>query len=249
MIFAKRNTTVSLVVFATFVLLFCLSGAQKLAAQGFSNLNLYTEDGQIFSYSLDGAEYSEARAEHQIEELLPGEHKLEIKIGDKRVLKEKMNLDGGQTSVYRIATANRKDPLQFVESRSLGQPPAPPAMDSAALPNLGKAKRGKLYTGRTGCPIAMDSNRFARVLLQVYQPQNDGGRLDAARRAVENQCLSVDQVVEISRIFQGDPARFEWAQFAYRFTFDQEYFMDVGETFSFASTREQLQYFLEQQPK
>lgn len=233
---------------AGFVLLFAFAG--QAAAQGYSNLRLFAADGQPFSLSLNGQSRTDARAEHRINELLPGEHKLEVYVGEKRVLKRSLKLAGGQVSDYELLLVGKKPEIRLAGTRPVGATSQEPTVGSAQPPHLNnKPRDGRFYTGRSGCGPPMDEGSFARVLLQVSQPLDDPTRIAAARRAVENRCLAIDQVVQLCRMFQSDRTRLDFARFAYPYTYEQEYFLDIGETLSFDGSREELEFFLSQQAR
>ncbi len=233
-----------------FALLWLVMGGPRAYSQGFSRLELHASDGQPFAVVLNGQPPTEVRAEHRFDELVPGSHKVEIWVGSRRAVRQTLQLAGGYQSVFEVDAGSKRPVVRLVAQHPLGVVPSQPPVDASRPPHLSTAARGdRLYTGRVGCMPPMDAGRFAQVLLQVSQPFNDPARLSAAQRALENRCLSIEQVVQLCRQFQSDRARLDFARFIYPFTHEQEWFLDVGETLVFESSREELQHFFSQQAR
>ena len=80
---------------------------------------------------------------------------------------------------------------------------------------------------------------------RVLQHENfDDARLLYAKRVIDDNCVSAEQVKELARFFSFDNNKLEFVKYAYNKTADKNNFSVVCNAFSSASGRDQVMIFL-----
>ena len=97
-----------------------------------------------------------------------------------------------------------------------------------------------------GCRTAMTPANFAKMKESVASKSFSDTKMSTARVATKNGCLSVAQVKEITKLFSMDDDKLAYAKFAYDYCVDKTNFYQVSEVFSFSTTQDELNRFLEQ---
>jgi hypothetical protein len=70
-------------------------------------------------------------------------------------------------------------------------------------------------------------------------------QMNVARQALKNSCVTVDQVIDLAQIFTFEDDRLEFAKFAYDRTIDPHNYFEVNSVFTYSSTKDELNEFLE----
>ncbi len=100
----------------------------------------------------------------------------------------------------------------------------------------------------TAC--AVSNNDYTNIMQSIRRENISDTRMRVAKNITRNyNCFSVEQVRGIVKLFNFDEQRLEIAKFLYEYTAIEErrrYFM-VANEFSFSSTREELQEFINSQ--
>jgi hypothetical protein len=97
-----------------------------------------------------------------------------------------------------------------------------------------------------GCSTAMSSANFAKMKQAVESKPFSDTKMSTAKAATRNACLSVNQVKEICRLFNMDEEKLAYAKFAYDYATDKANYYEVSEVFSFSTTTDDFNQFLEQ---
>lgn len=111
------------------------------------------------------------------------------------------------------------------------EPTSKPAYNSAAT--------------KTGCSIATSPANFAKIKQAVEAKPFSDTKMSTAKIATKGSCLSVNQVKEICKLFAMDNDKLEYAKFAYDYCVDKTNYYEVSEIFSFSSTTDDFNKFLE----
>ena len=99
--------------------------------------------------------------------------------------------------------------------------------------------------GKATCSTAMTAGDFSKMKQSVESKPFSDTKMSTAKVAAKNSCLSVNQVKEICKLFSMDDEKLAYAKFAYDYCIDKANFYQVSEIFSFSSTTEDLNKFLE----
>ena len=97
----------------------------------------------------------------------------------------------------------------------------------------------------SGCAMAMAAVDFDKMKKSVEAKPFSDTKMSTAKVATKNACLSVNQVKEICKLFSMDEEKLAYAQFAYDHCVNKANYYQVSEVFSFSSTTDEFNKFLE----
>jgi hypothetical protein len=97
----------------------------------------------------------------------------------------------------------------------------------------------------SGCRGAMASASFDKMKQSVESKPFSDTKMSTAKVATKNNCISANQVKEICKLFSMDDDKLTYAKFAYDYCVDKGNYYQVSEVFSFSSTTDELNTFLE----
>ena len=96
-----------------------------------------------------------------------------------------------------------------------------------------------------GCNTAMATPDFDKMKKSVESKPFSDTKMSTAKVATKNSCLSINQVKEICKLFNMDEEKLTYAKFAYDHCINKATYYQVSEVFSFSSTPDDLNKFLE----
>lgn len=99
------------------------------------------------------------------------------------------------------------------------------------------------------CRAAMPANDFEEVKTQIKKASFAEDKMRVAKQATKANCLSVAQIKEICKLFSFENDKLEYAKFAYDYTFEKAKFYMVNDVFSFSSSREELDEYIQSKQK
>lgn len=117
---------------------------------------------------------------------------------------------------------------------------------SSGFENTEKSPAASPSSSGSGCSTAMGASDFGKMKSSVESKPFSDTKMSTAKIATKNACLSVNQVKEICKLFNMDEEKLTYAKYAYDRCVDKANFYQVGEVFSFSSTNDDLNKFLEQ---
>jgi len=97
----------------------------------------------------------------------------------------------------------------------------------------------------TGCSTAMGSADFSKLKQSVEAKPFSDTKMSTAKVATKNACLSVNQIKEICSLFSMDEDKLAYAKYAYDYCTEKGNYYQVGDVFSFSSSTDELNAFLE----
>ncbi len=97
----------------------------------------------------------------------------------------------------------------------------------------------------SGCRAAMTQASFDSMKKSVESKPFSDTKMSTAKIATKNNCVSANQVKEICKLFSMDDDKLTYAKFAYDYCVDKGNYYQVSEVFSFSSTTDELNTFLE----
>lgn len=107
------------------------------------------------------------------------------------------------------------------------------------------ASNQQVVTTNTGCKAAMTPSNFETMKKSVESKPFSDTKMSTAKIATKNNCVSVNQVKEISKLFSMDEDKLTYAKFAYDYCVDKGNYFQVSEVFSFSTTTDEFNEFLE----
>ena len=96
------------------------------------------------------------------------------------------------------------------------------------------------YTGRIGFRNPMSNTEFQNLLRMVQNESFDRSRLNILKSAIGGRGFTVNQVTELARCFDYDTQRYDFAVFAYNYTYDIDNYYAVANSFSFDNYKRKL---------
>lgn len=95
-------------------------------------------------------------------------------------------------------------------------------------------------TTRSGCSYPKSTSEFNEAKAAVEAEDFGDDMLMVAKQMTKNSCLTVDQVKEITNLFDFSDEKLEYAKFAYDYTYDPENYYKVNDCFEFSDDKEAL---------
>lgn len=99
----------------------------------------------------------------------------------------------------------------------------------------------------SGCKFAMNDASFQKMKKSVEDKPFSDTKMSTAKVATKNACLSAEQIKDICSLFSMDEDKLTYAKYAYAYCVDKANFYHISEIFSFSSTTDELNKFIEQQ--
>ena len=102
------------------------------------------------------------------------------------------------------------------------------------------------YTGNCkGWPMAAAD--FSAAKKTINESSFDDTRLSTAKTIASSNCLTCDQITQICNLFSFEDNKLAFAKFAYKYTTDPKNYFKVNNVFSFSSSKEELNEFIQGQ--
>jgi hypothetical protein len=107
------------------------------------------------------------------------------------------------------------------------------------------ASNQQVATTNAGCRSAMSTANFETMKKSVESKPFSDTKMSTAKIATKNNCLSVNQVKEISKLFSMDEDKLAYSKYAYDYCVDKGNYFQVSEVFSFSTNTDEFNEFLE----
>ena len=101
------------------------------------------------------------------------------------------------------------------------------------------------YSGQIGCEKPVGVDRFERMMERIYDASFSEDKVNLAKQILRTNCLVIEQLLEIMEEVAFDEGQLELAKFAYDHIYDLENYYEVFSVFSFSSSSEDLDEFLQ----
>ncbi len=116
---------------------------------------------------------------------------------------------------------------------------------SSTIQNNNQVAAASNNNVKAGCTVAMNSASFSKMKQNVEAKPFSDTKMSTAKIATKNACLSVNQIKEICQLFSMDEDKLAYAKYAYDYCVDKSTYYEVSEVFSFSSTTDEFNKFLE----
>ena len=143
-----------------------------------------------------------------------------------------MNVSGGtmQTTTHTTTTT--------VTHNTTSEPPpvapAPPA-PVVYLPG---------YNGPYGCPVPMAPQDFSDLKQSISSKSFEDSKMTIAKQVLRSNCLFTSQVKELMGLFTFEESKLDFAKYAYDFTYDIGNYFKVNDMFTFESSIDDLNNYI-----
>lgn len=101
------------------------------------------------------------------------------------------------------------------------------------------------YLGTVGCPMPLNSSEFDMMYSIVSNESFDSKKTNIVRNSLRNNCLSVDQIESLAKLFSFDSQRLDFLKFVYGKTYDLDNFQRMESLFSFDSNKRDFRKIFE----
>ena len=101
------------------------------------------------------------------------------------------------------------------------------------------------YSGQIGCETPVGADRFERMMERIYDASFSEDKVNLAKQILRTNCLVIEQLLEIMEEVAFDEGQLDLAKFAYDHIYDLENYYEVFSVFSFSSSSEELDEFLQ----
>lgn len=101
------------------------------------------------------------------------------------------------------------------------------------------------YKDSIGCPFPMDMGDFNTAKNVISSTTFADTKLSMAKQVTSSNCLTAEQVKEITLLFNYEDTKLEFAKFAYQYTFDIGNYLKVNDAFDFENTAEELNQYID----
>lgn len=100
------------------------------------------------------------------------------------------------------------------------------------------------YNGPIGCPMPMAPADFSAARQSILQKNFNDSKLTMAKQVTSSNCLTADQVRDLTMILDFEESKLDYAKFAYDYTFDIGNFFKVNDAFDFEMSIEELNMYI-----
>lgn len=105
------------------------------------------------------------------------------------------------------------------------------------------------YSGMIGCPWPMDQSSFAGAMATVNGQSFEENKFQVAQQVFNSNCMTVNQVTQIIGLFNFEDTKLDFAKYAYGRTYDLSNYFMVNNAFSFSSSVDELNAYINSQPR
>lgn len=101
------------------------------------------------------------------------------------------------------------------------------------------------YNGPIGCPWPMSAGDFSDAKASIKKQTFADSQMKVAKQIFNSNCLTSAQVKEIMMLFTFEENKLEFAKYAYGRTFDLGNYYKVNDAFTFSSSVDELNEYIE----
>jgi hypothetical protein len=99
-------------------------------------------------------------------------------------------------------------------------------------------------SGKPSYNGAMPNNDFNNALSVIRKESFDSSKLATAKQVTATNYLSVNQIVQICRLFSFESSKLDYAKFAYNYCVDKNNYFQVNEVFNYTSSKDELRKYI-----
>jgi|JRYD01.1.fsa_nt_gb hypothetical protein len=145
-----------------------------------------------------------------------------------------MNVSGGTTQTTTHTTTTT------VTHTTTSEPPAAPPVAPTPAPVVYLPG----YNGPYGCPVPMAPQDFSDLKQSISSKSFEDSKMTIAKQVLRNNCLFTSQVKELMGLFTFEESKLDFAKYAYDFTYDIGNYFKVNDMFTFESSIDDLNNYI-----
>ena len=151
-----------------------------------------------------------------------------------------MNVQSGQASQASMNISMNTGQMSGAQQQQQQLPP-PSQNESVQIVYV------EGYSGSIGCETPVGPDRFERMMDRIYDASFSDEKVNIAKQILRTNCIVIEQLVEILEEVAFDEGQLDLAKFAYEHVYDIENYFEVYGVFSFSSSSEELDTYLQSQ--
>lgn len=101
------------------------------------------------------------------------------------------------------------------------------------------------YNGKIGCSPPINSERLEDMAKTVKNQTFGDDKVRVTKQIVRSNCITLDQLIILLDEFDWDDGKLEVSKFAYDYVYDLENYYKVYNLFTFSSSGEELENFIQ----
>lgn len=101
------------------------------------------------------------------------------------------------------------------------------------------------YNGPYGCPWPMTPGDFEQAKASISSKSFEDSKLTIAKQIIQTNCLLSTQVKEIMLLFSFEDTRLQFAKYAYAYTLDLRNYYKLNDAFTFESSIDELNNYIQ----
>jgi hypothetical protein len=101
----------------------------------------------------------------------------------------------------------------------------------------------------SGCYTAMNDGDFTSAKSSIKSKSFEDSKMTLAKQIISNNCLSTAQVKEIMQMFSFEDTKLDLAKYAYNKTIDPNNYFKLNDAFTFESSIEELDAYIQKNKK
>lgn len=144
-----------------------------------------------------------------------------------------MNVSGFENSTSNTQQTTTVTTTTTTSSGVSAPPPPPPA--PVYLPG---------YNGAVGCPVPMARGDFESMKSSIASKTFEDSKLTVAKQVINSNCLLSGQVREVMQLFTYEESKLDFAKYAYGRTYDIGNYYKVNDAFTFESSIDELNGYI-----
>lgn len=147
---------------------------------------------------------------------------------------------GGVTNTTNTSSSTSTAVISSSTTTSTNMEPVPVAVIEQPVPMPLPG-----YNGPIGCEWPMSPYDFTNVKSSISSKSFEDSKFTIAKQVLNSNCLLTSQVKEIMLLFSFEETRLDFAKFAYGRTYDIGNYYQLNDAFTFESTIDELNEYIE----
>ena len=103
----------------------------------------------------------------------------------------------------------------------------------------------KVDSGISGCVAPIIASDFIDFKTSIQSIKFEDAKMNAAKSGIGNHCFLVSQIKELMQLFSFEETKLELVKYAYPFTYDIENFSKLNDAFTFETSIEEINTFIQ----
>ena len=156
-----------------------------------------------------------------------------------------MNIDANSSDISESKqNSNMNIKLDFEETQQ-GNSSTPYSESTATTTKQPEVIYVSGYSGKIGCTPPINSVRLEDMAKTVKNQTFSDDKVRVTKQIIRSNCITLDQLIVLLNEFDWDDGKLEIAKFAYDYVYDLENYYKVYNLFTFSSSGEELDEFIQ----